>query len=255
MQITILGCGGSDGVPQIGCECNVCTSFDSYNKRTRSSIYIEKNGFRLLVDAGPDLRQQILRENISYVDAVFVTHAHYDHMSGLGDLKLLRKSNQPIQLYGDEETMNIVQQAFPYAFRSSQLYPAIFKPQICVGAFSTENFTIIPFRQSHGKYYSYGVRIDNFAYSTDVSDLDDAAYNILKGVNVWVIDCVRYYKSPTHFALDDAIAAILRVNPQRAILTHMCHDIDYKELSRVLPSNINLAYDGMKITLDSKLNY
>lgn len=249
MEITILGCGGSDGVPQIGCDCSVCCSDNQHNKRSRSSILININGFLLLIDAGPDLRQQILRENISGIDGVFITHGHYDHISGLGDVKLLRKAGKQIPLYGDEETVTIIKSAFPYAFKSSKLYPAIFNSHIHYGAFSLNNFTIHPFKQKHGKYYSYGLKIQDFAYSTDVSYLNENAYSVLEGVKIWIVDCVRYYTSPTHFALDETIAAILRVKPELAILTHMCHDIDYEIMSKNLPSNIVLAYDGMKIKL------
>jgi phosphoribosyl 1,2-cyclic phosphate phosphodiesterase len=256
MQITVLGCGGSDGVPQIGCECDVCTSNKPKNIRTRSSIIVDIDGFKILIDSGPDIRLQALREGIKTIDAVMFTHAHFDHIGGLGDLKLFmnNRNYKPIPMFADHETANVTQNTFKYAFKTtSPLYPAILEPHVFSGSFSLLgiNVSIIPFRQKHGKYFSYGFRIGDFAYSTDVSGLDEEAYRVLDGVKVWIVDSVRYYDSPTHFCLDDTLKAIIRVNPTEAIITHMCHDIDYDLLSEILPSNIKLAHDGMKFDIKS----
>jgi len=250
MQITILGCGGSDGVPQIGCKCNVCISTNPKNNRTRASVLVKIDNFRILIDAGPDLRQQSLREGIDSIDAVLITHAHYDHIAGIGDLKLFMKNRYPTPLFSDQDTADILRYNFGYAFSNkSKLYPPILSSNVFSGDFSIIgcSLPIIPFKQGHGKIYSYGFRIGDLAYSTDVSLLDDRAYDILSGVKLWIVDCVRYFKSPTHFAIDDTIAAILRVKPDRAILTHMCHDINYELMSQILPNGLELAYDGMKI--------
>lgn len=252
MEITILGCGGSDGVPQIGCSCSVCTSDNPKNYRTRASILVKIDDFHILIDAGPDLRQQILREELNSINAVLITHGHYDHIAGIGDLKLFMKDKVPIPLFADQDTTKILESNFKYAFFSkNKLYPAILRGYSFHGSFSITgcNLSIRPFKQKHGKVHSYGFRIGDLAYSTDVNDLDDSAYATLAGVKLWIIDCVRYFKSPTHFALDDTISAILRVRPEKAILTHMCHDIDYDLMSKILPSTIELAYDGMKIKL------
>lgn len=254
MQITVLGCGGSDGVPQIGCECDVCTSNNPKNIRTRSSIIVDIDGFKILIDSGPDIRLQALREGMKTIDAVIFTHAHFDHIGGLGDLKLFmnNRNYKPIPMFSDHETNSITQNNFRYAFKTnSPLYPAILEPHVFSGSFSLlpQKISLIPFRQKHGKYFSYGFRIGDFAYSTDVNALDDQAYEVLKGVKVWLVDSVRYYDSPTHFCLDDTLKAILRVSPVEAIITHMCHDIDYDLLSEVLPENIKVAYDGMKFSV------
>lgn len=250
LEITILGCGGSDGVPQIGCHCNICKSHNPKNKRTRASILVKVNGFRILIDAGPDLRQQSLREAIDTIDSVLITHAHYDHIAGIGDLKLFMKNGYPTPIFSDDKTSIILENNFKYAFFSkNKLYPAILHSNTFFGSFSIIgcDLPIIPFQQKHGKVYSYGFRIGDFAYSTDVSELDDVAYNTLKGIKLWIVDYVRYFKSPTHFAIDDTIGAILRVKPERAILTHICHDVDYELMSQILPQGLELAYDGMKI--------
>lgn len=250
MKITVLGCGASDGVPQIGCDCAVCISSDSKNKRTRAAILIEIKGFRILVDAGPDLRQQLLREDITSLDAVLITHAHFDHMAGMGDLKRLVKNNT-LPLFADDFTLQLLRTSFSYAFRGSKLHPAILEACPFFGSFSLPDIKlqVIPFKQKHGSVFSHGFRLGDFAYSTDVSHLSDEAYGVLEGVPVWVVDCIRYCPSLTHFCLDDTIAAILRVKPERAILTHMCHDIDYNLLSKLLPRHIVLAYDGMKFEI------
>lgn len=251
INITILGCGGSDGVPQIGCSCATCKSSDPKNNRTRSSVLVEVDGFRILIDAGPDLRQQALREGIDSLDAVLLTHAHYDHIAGVGDLKLFMKDNLPTPLYSDPTTMNIVENNFKFAFHSSsKLYPKILSKNSFHGPFSMIGckVPIEPFRQRHGKSYSYGFRIGDFAYSTDLDLLDDSGYETISGIKVWIVDCVRYYKSPTHFALDDTIAAILRARPSQAIITHMSHEIDYNLLSSLLPNNIKLGFDGMRVS-------
>jgi phosphoribosyl 1,2-cyclic phosphate phosphodiesterase len=252
MQITILGCGGSDGVPQIGCKCNVCISTNPKNNRTRASVLVKIDNFYILIDAGPDLRQQSLREGIDSIDAVLITHAHYDHIAGIGDLKLFMKHRCTTPIFSDQDTADILRYNFEYAFSNkSKLYPPMLNGHTFSGAFSIVgcSLPIIPFKQKHGKVYSYGFRIGDFAYSTDVSLLDDNAYDILAGVKLWIIDYVRYFKSPTHFAIDDTIAAILRVKPERAVLTHMCHDIDYELMSEILPNGLELAYDGMKLKL------
>lgn len=254
MQITVLGCGGSDGVPQIGCRCSVCTSTNPKNKRSRPSILLELVGYKILVDSGPDIRSQALRESLSSVDAVFFTHAHFDHIGGLGDLKLFMNNRNftPLLMLSDKETSEAVQNTFKYAFRTNNpMYPPILDPRSFFGSFSllVPKLTFIPFKQKHGNYFSYGFRIGDFAYSTDVNGLDNHAYEVLYGVKTWMVDCMRYYESPTHFCLDESVKAIYRVRPDEAIITHMSHNIDYDLLSSVLPPNIRLAYDGMRLII------
>jgi phosphoribosyl 1,2-cyclic phosphate phosphodiesterase len=154
--------------------------------------------------------------------------------------------------FTDNETNKAIKNTFGYAFNTtSPLYPGILESNVFSGEFSLlgPNITVKPFKQKHGKYFSYGFRIGDFAYSTDVNSFDEEAYVVLEGVKVWIIDCLKYYTSPTHFSLDDTICEIYKVNPVEAIITHMCHDIDYDLLSSTLPSNIRLSYDGMKINL------
>ena len=254
MRVTILGCGSSDGVPQIGCKCTVCKSTNPKNNRTRASILLEVDNFKILIDAGPDIRSQALREGITTIDAVLFTHAHFDHIGGIGDLRAMmyNRGSKAIPIFADSETNKAIISTFGYAFNTkSALYPGILESHVFYGEFSLlgPNIAVKPFKQKHGKYFSYGFRIGDFAYSTDVNAFDEEAYMSLEGVKVWIIDCLKYYTSPTHFSLDDTSREIYRINPTEAIITHMCHDIDYELLSRTLPSNIRLSYDGMKINL------
>jgi phosphoribosyl 1,2-cyclic phosphate phosphodiesterase len=182
---------------------------------------------------------------------IITTHAHYDHIGGVADLKLFAKEKQ-CKIFSDQVTAKVLYDIFPYAFKSNSiLYPAILNQNVFNGPFSIieQKITIEPFKQMHGKQVSYGFRIGGFAYSTDVDHLDSNAYDVLDGVKVWIVDCLKFYKSPSHFSLDATIEAILKVRPERAILTHMCHDIDYNLLSKTLPSNISLAFDGMRINI------
>ncbi len=247
MHVTILGCGSSDGVPQIGCKCTVCNSTNPKNNRTRASILLEIDKFKILIDAGPDIRLQALREQIITIDAVLITHAHFDHIGGIGDLRaiMFNRGIKAIPMFADNATNKLVKNTFGYAF------PGILESNAFFGEFSllSPNITVIPFKQKHGKFFSYGFRIGDFAYSTDVNELDENAYRALEGVKVWIIDCLEYHTSPTHFCLDDTIREIYKINPAEAIITHMGHNIDYELLSSILPSNIRLAYDGMKINL------
>ncbi len=248
MKCTILGCGGSNGVPQIACSCYVCSSNDSRNKRSRSSILIESPKATLLVDTSPDLHAQALKNNIITLDGVIYTHCHFDHVGGIDDIRQLVLGKQPIPGFMDPVTAKIMNMRFDYIF--SQLtkhYKPLLNLNIFHGSFSFHDIEIHPFLQRHGNYFSYGFRFGQLAYSTDVTLLDEEAFNILAGVKIWVVDCLRYHHAPTHANLEMTLGWIERVKPEQAILTHMGHEIDYSEIKRLLPSNVIPAYDGMLI--------
>ncbi len=279
MNCTILGCGGSNGVPEVNCDCYVCVSTSSLNKRTRSSIYIEtKKGIKVLVDTSPDLRIQSLRNNIRRIDAVIYTHAHYDHISGIGDLKKLvnqengnftdhhlinatshwyhspyfqRKNINSVPAFMDSITASQIIRSFGFAFHTNSdgTYKSLLKPLIFSGPFCFADLEIEPFWQEHGKSYSYGFRFGDLAYSTDMTSLSNHAIEILRGVKVWILDCCRYFHAQTHLSIETMLNLVAKVKAEKVIITHMGHEIEYEEIKKILPKNIEPAYDGMVISI------
>ncbi len=255
MKITILGCGGSSGVPLIGCDCPVCKSPDAKNKRLRASILVEEKNTAVLVDSSPDLRQQALNNNISKIDAVLFTHAHADHVGGLDDLRAFSHiSNKPLPVYSDRKTLEELKTRFDYAFipevPKSWYRPCLIPHEIKGGKkFTIGDMAIEPFVQGHGKITTLGFRFGDFAYSTDTDFLPKETLENLRGVKVWVVDCLRYEKAPTHSHLNQTLQWIKSVRPKTAILTHMGHEMDYQTLKENLPEGIEPAYDGMTVEI------
>ncbi len=257
MRITILGCGGSTGVPVIGCRCEVCISTNPKNKRSRVSILIQEAGKSILIDTSPDLREQALRNQIDRLDAVIYTHAHADHTHGIDDLRAYNfSSHKPVPIYADSQTMARLKNQFYYVFLPSTA-PIWYRPCVEPNEINTEpleNFKaagidFTPILQEHGKEQTLGYRIGNFAYSTDVNGFSAESLDKLRNLDVWVVDCLRYSDSATHAKLDMTLAWINEVKPKRAILTHMAHDFDYDKLKSELPDGVEPAYDGMIIEL------
>lgn len=250
MKVTILGCGASAGVPLIGCQCAVCLSPNPKNKRTRASILIESEGVRLLVDASPDLRQQALRENLHEISGVLITHLHADHCHGIDDLRSFNYAiNRPLPLFADEQTLAGLQKSFAYAFRPPSPYgwfAPSFEPQTIHAEepFFLENMRIVPFLQQHGGVHSMGLRIGNFAYSTDVKAFPESSETYLQNLDCWIVDCLSYAEKPTHAHLDLTLEWIAKYRPKRAVLTHMGHEFDFDDLHSKLPENVVPAYDG-----------
>lgn len=260
LTITVLGCGASGGVPLIGCECHVCTSPNPRNRRTRASVLVEQGDTSLLIDTGPDLRQQALREGMRTVDAILYTHDHADHTHGIDDARSFnfhRKGSMPV--YGTRETLDGVMQRFDYAFGAPAGPDGVwFKPSLEPQViddyhhFSIGSMQIQSFLQYHGKGRSTGYRIGNFAYSPDVSNFPDESLQVLESLDVWLVDCLRYTEAPTHAHLEKTLAWIDRLKPRLSILTHMAHELDYEVLSDTLPENVIAAYDGMVITIEPR---
>jgi len=254
MKVTILGCGGSSGVPLIGCDCPVCKSEDPKNKRLRASILVKEKNTAVLVDSSPDLRQQALTNNITKVDAVLFTHAHADHTSGIDDLRAFSYlNNKPIPVYSDRKTLEELKTRFEYAFipevPKTWYRPCLIPHEIEAGKkFTIGDMTIEPFIQGHGKITTLGFRFGDFAYSTDTDYLSPEALENLRGVKAWVVDCLRYEKAPTHSHLEQTLQWIAAVGPKTGILTHMGHEMEYQALKQRLPNGVEPAYDGMVIT-------
>jgi phosphoribosyl 1,2-cyclic phosphate phosphodiesterase len=254
MRVTVLGCGASTGVPAIGPNWGRCDPADPRNRRRRVSALVEIGPVSILIDTSPDLREQLLDAGVSRVDAVVVTHAHADHLHGIDDLRSVnRLMRQAIPLYADEETLAEIRRRFGYVLDPVQEPGRYYKPTLVpheiVGPFQIAGIPIVPFIQDHGFSATLGLRIGGFAYSTDVVELDDAAFAMIEGIELWVVDCLRREPHPTHSHVAKTLGWIARARPRRAILTHMDQSLDYRELSAELPSGVEPGRDGLVIEL------
>jgi phosphoribosyl 1,2-cyclic phosphate phosphodiesterase len=248
---TFLGTGTSVGVPMIGCDCPVCTSDDPRNHRYRSSVVIGTPGGNLLIDSGPELRLQLIREKIKVVHAVLYTHYHADHIFGLDDLRMMsRHLDGPVPLYCAAEVEDVIRRAFSYAFQTGTELPIGWVPRLEFRRIGTEPFEalgqrVTPIPLVHNWFEVLGFRIDDVAYCTDVSAIPEASWPLLEGLRVLVIDALRFKPHPAHFSLDQALEVIARLGPEKAYLTHMTHDFDYADLNPRLPAGVEMAYDGL----------
>ena len=251
MEITILGCGSSHGVPSINCRCFVCTSTNPKNKRKRSSIIVKTSKTQILIDTSPDLRQQCLENNITSVNALIFTHEHSDHVAGMDDIKRLCKNGQPIESYIDDPTFEALKVRYHYIFATDNLmYPPLLKRKKLKRQQKIGDLNVISFEQIHGLIISRGIRINNIAYSTDFNQIPEISLEKLENLDVWILDCLRYSYTPTHSYLEKSLLLIERVKPKLAVLTHMGHDIEYEEISKILPKNVIAAYDNLKLSVD-----
>jgi len=252
MRVTILGCGGSIGVPGLGPDgWGACDPANPKNRRRRAAILIEHAGTALLVDTPPELHAQLLDADLRHLDAVFYTHAHADHLHGIDDLRqvnFLRDDLVPV--YADAETLADIDRRFPYVFtpraeRAVRWYKPCLRPHAVDGGFSVGSLECATFEQDHGFSTTLGLRCGPFAYSTDVVQLDDAAFAALEGVDTWVVDCLMEEPHAAHSHLERTLDWIARVRPRRAVLTHMSIWLDYEALRAKCPPGVEPAYDGM----------
>jgi phosphoribosyl 1,2-cyclic phosphate phosphodiesterase len=252
LRILFLGTGTSVGVPVIGCSCPVCTSTDPHNNRLRVSLYIKtEDGPAILVDTGPDLRQQALRYGITRVDAVLFTHAHADHIFGMDDLRRFnRDRDHALPCYADKDTADSIRSIFGYSMNHNMggALPLVDINTID-GPFEIERLGIVPVPLQHGRRTTTGYRIGRFAYLTDCNGISEQSLNLLKDLDLLVIDGLRFREHPTHFTVPQALEAIERINPARAFLTHMSHGVDHDTVSKQLPDRVELAYDGLEVTV------
>jgi len=249
-----LGTGTSVGVPTVGCGCDTCTSSDPRNVRSRTSIVVGLPGGTLLVDTTPDLRSQLLRERIGRIDAVLYTHDHIDHVYGLDDIRpLCHRMGRPMPLYCEPRVESRIRRAFDYAFEPAPV-PGGGVPKVEFHRISTEPFDllgtrVVPLRLVHGSFEVLGFRFGNLAYCTDTNAIPEETFARLEGLDVFVIDCLRPSRHPTHFSLDEALAAARRVAARRTILVHMSHEIEHAAVSAALPEGVELAHDGLVVPL------
>lgn len=253
MKVTVLGCGGSTGIPIVGVGWGKCNPENPKNRRLRPSILVENGATTLLVDTSPDLRQQLLDADVSRLDGVLYTHYHADHLHGIDDLRPINRAmSAPIDMYADAATLEQIQTRFAYVLEpladgATFYYKPTLVPhqirhgdQLCIGDI---DFTV--FEQDHGVCKTLGFRFGSIAYSTDVVELDDAAFAALEGVGTWIIGTLFDHPHHTHAHVEKALEWIEIVKPERAFLTHLGPDLDYDTLNDRIPDGVSLAFDGL----------
>jgi phosphoribosyl 1,2-cyclic phosphate phosphodiesterase len=252
LKITLLGTGTSQGVPVIGCGCEICRSLDYRDKRLRSSVHVEVNGVSFVIDTGPDFRQQMLREGIQRLDAVVFTHSHKDHTAGLDDVRAYNfKQNMDMPVYGLRQVLDQLKVEFAYVFTEKK-YPGI--PQLKLHdltetEFEIHGIKITPLPVIHLKLPVLGFRIGSFAYITDANEIPDKTYQKLKGIEVLVLNALQHEKHISHFNLEEAIQVAQKVGANKTYFTHISHKLGlHKTVEKELPANIYLGYDGLAFT-------
>lgn len=253
MKITILGSGTSTGVPEIGCACNVCTSRDFRDKRLRTSVLVETKGKRILLDCGPDFRQQILLLEFAPLDAVLLSHEHYDHVGGLDDLRPFCRFDD-IPVYADNYTVNQLKRRMPYCFLEHKYpgVPAIYTNEASASqSFFVGDVEVIPIQVMHGKLPILGYRIDKkMAYITDMLTMPDVEYDKLQGLDCLIMNALRIEPHITHQSLNEALANAERIGARETYFIHMCHRIGlHAEVEKTLPEHIHFSYDSMVINI------
>ena len=253
MKITFLGTGTSQGVPLIGCRCEVCSSVDSKDKRLRSSVMIEVDGLKLVIDTGPDFRYQMLREKIDHIDAILFTHEHKDHVAGFDDIRGLNFVMQkPMEVYASREVEVALKRDFYYAFGESE-YPGVPKlnlHSIDYNPFKIGDVAIFPIKVMHHKMPVMAFRIKDFTYITDANYITEEEKEKIKGSKIIVLNALRKETHISHYTLEEAIALMKELSPEQAYFTHISHQLGkQEEVEKELPDFIRLAYDGLKIIL------
>ena len=265
IKVTILGCGSSGGVPRIGNDWGVCDPENHRNRRSRCGIHVsvelagDQKPLSLLIDTPPDMREQLIRNEIKSVDAVLFTHDHADQTHGIDDIRVLAYTNRaPMPVYGNSETIEELAERFRYCFFQPEgsPYPPIVKAMPTIEVYvpfsvgkEARSVEVLPLDQDHGGVRSLGFRIGDFAYCNDVVDLPERSLEMLEGVKLFVVDTLRYTPHPTHSHLEKSLGWIERLQPETAILTNLHIDLDYETLSAETPDNVLVGYDGMTATI------
>ena len=256
ITVTILGSGGAAGVPAIAAGWGKCDPTNPKNRRLRPSILVETATTRVLVDTSPDLRQQLLTARVQEVHGILYTHAHADHLHGVDDIREInRHMRRPIPVWASQYVLGEINRRFGYVFepmddKINDIYKPWLHPNEITGAFSVGDLDVVPFEQDHGYMDSLGFRFGPVAYSTDVVRLPEASFDVLQGIDTWIIGCLTNMQDhPTHVTVDTAIQWVERVKPRRAIITHMGSRLDYQAIRHMLPDHMEPAYDGMVVSV------
>ena len=255
MKITLLGTGTSQGVPVIGCQCEVCRSTDTKDIRFRTSAMLEWDAHRFIIDCGPDFRMQMLREKVNRINGIFFTHEHADHTAGLDDIRpLYFRQGSPIPVYGLQRVIDDLKKRFNYIFTENNRYPGA--PRVAVNVLEPHQTVDIggkilePLPVIHGQLPILGYKIDNFAYITDAKTLPESTINALKHVDLLIINSLHHSPHDKHFNLKEALQTISAIQPGQAVLTHISHHMGlYDEINRQLPRNVTLGFDGMQLKI------
>ncbi len=256
-SFTFLGTGTSVGVPVIGCPCEVCQSNDPCNKRTRSAALLRYGDLALLIDSGPDLREQALREGFKSIDAVLYTHEHVDHVVGFDELRAFCwRREAPLPLYASQDTLNALERMFRWAFSTENKYKGYVRPEgrVIVGPFQVGEVQVTPLPVEHGTVTVIGFRFDapgmkSIAYVPDVKRIPDSTLAIMEGLDVLAIDALREEEHATHFTTAEALATIDQLKPGHAWLTHLSHENEHSKLEQSLPKGVLVAHDGLVLDL------
>lgn len=261
LEITILGCGSSGGVPRVGQGWGACDPTNPRNRRRRCSIFVDKTGddgghTSIIVDTSPDLRQQLLDLGVERLDAILMTHPHADHTNGIDDIRpLVLKARHRITMHMDEATASVVRRTFGYIFETSagSLYPPLLDESRvhCGRPVKVEGpggpIEAMPFQVNHGEIDALGYRFGDVAYTPDLNAIPTSSTGFLEKLELWIVDALRYTRHPSHFSLEETLAWIDRLRPRRAVLTNLHTDMDYGALRRILPDNVEPAFDGMTL--------
>lgn len=249
VELLFLGTGTSAGIPMIGCQCAVCTSTDPHDKRTRPSVVISYGSTRVLIDTTPELRLQCVANKVDRIDALVFTHAHADHIMGLDDCRRFNYlKGGPLDAFGDARTLAALERCFGYAFKEPEPDLKVFRPHLVSRPidrpFEINGVRWTPIPLMHGDMPIYGYRVGKLAYCTDVSFIPEPSFELLKGLDVLVLDALQYKRHVTHFSVEQAIEAATRIGAKQTLFTHVAHSLPHEKTNRELPKGMRLAYDG-----------